>query len=209
MPRPPTLRIAEIFASVQGEGLRQGEPTLFVRTAGCDVRCRFCDTKYAWRGGAVLTAGDILRRLARLRDRFRADWVCLTGGEPLLQDIGPLVRAIKSSGLKVQVETNGRRYRPLDADWVTVSPKPPSYAVRREYRRAAAEVKLVVGRELTYEIFRRLRLVFPDKTPVILQPESRRAGSAARGLKILERGLQAGLKNVRLMAQAHKELGLR
>ncbi|RPI99013.1 MAG: 7-carboxy-7-deazaguanine synthase QueE, partial [Candidatus Aminicenantes bacterium] len=50
MLRPPTLKTIEIFASVQGEGLRQGEPTIFVRLAGCNLRCGFCDTKRAWRG---------------------------------------------------------------------------------------------------------------------------------------------------------------
>jgi organic radical activating enzyme len=209
MPRPPTLKIADVFASVQGEGLRQGEPTLFVRTAGCDLRCRFCDTKDAWRGETALPVAEIVRRLSRLRKRFPADWVCLTGGEPLLQAVGPLVRALKSAGLRVQVETNGRRFRALDADWITVSPKPPSYAVRREYRRSAAEVKLVVSRELTFDVLLRLRRLFPEKTPIILQPESRQARSKARGMRILESGLRAGLKNVRLMAQAHKELGLR
>ena len=50
MPQPPTLKISEIFPSIQGEGLRQGEPTIFVRFAGCNLRCTFCDTKYAWTG---------------------------------------------------------------------------------------------------------------------------------------------------------------
>jgi len=209
MPRPLTLRIAEIFASVQGEGLRQGEPTLFIRAAGCNLRCRFCDTKDAWSGGTALPVAEIVRRLSGLRERFPADWVCLTAGEPLFQGVGPLVRALKRAGLKVQVETNGRRFRALGADWITVSPKPHSYAVRREYRRSAAEVKLVVSRELTFDVLLRLRRLFPEKTPIILQPESRRARSKARGMKLLERGLRAGLKNVRLMAQAHKELGLR
>lgn len=209
MPPPPTLRISEIFASVQGEGLRQGEPTLFVRTAGCDLRCRFCDTKTAWKGGAPMTVGDILGRLARLRERFPAAWVCLTGGEPFLQDIGPLVAALKREGLRVQVETNGRHYRALDADWRTVSPKPPSYAVSREYRRLAAEVKIVVTRELTFEVLRRLRGFFPPATPLILQPQSRRKWSAAKGLRLLGGSLRAGLKNIRLMAQSHKELGLK
>ncbi len=209
MPPPATLKISEIFASVQGEGLRQGEPTLFVRTAGCNLRCRFCDTKRAWKGGAVLSVEDIRRRLRRLRERFPADWVCLTGGEPLLQDIAPLARALKREGLKIQVETNGSLYRRLDADWLTVSPKPPSYAVRREYRRLAAEVKIVVSRDLTFDVLRRLRRIFPRRTPLLLQPQSRRKESAAEGLRLLGLSLRAGMKNIRLAVQAHKELGLK
>lgn len=203
------LRISEIFASVQGEGLRQGQPTLFVRLAGCDLRCRFCDTKTAWKGGKSLTVEAVARRLRRLRKRFPADWVCLTGGEPLLQDIGPLAAALRKEGLKIQMETNGRHDCRPDVDWLTVSPKPPSYLVRRECRRLAEEVKIVVTRDLTFDVVRRLRRQFPKRTPLVLQPQSRRKWSAAKGLRLLGRGLQAGLKNLRLMTQAHKELGLR
>jgi len=209
MPPPPTLKISEIFASVQGEGLRQGQPTLFVRLTGCDLRCRFCDTKTAWKGGKRLTVETVALRLRRLRKRFPADWVCLTGGEPLLQDIGPLAAALKREGLKIQIETNGRHACRLDVDWLTVSPKPPSYLVRRECRRRAEEVKIVVTRNLTFDVVRRLRGEFPKRTPLVLQPQSRRKWSAAKGLRLLGRGLQAGWKNIRLMTQAHKELGLR
>ena len=62
MPAPPTLKIIEIFASVQGEGMRQGEPTVFVRLAGCDRRCSFCDTKEAWGAGARLSVDKIVDR---------------------------------------------------------------------------------------------------------------------------------------------------
>ena len=209
MPPPPTLKISEIFASVQGEGLRQGQPTLFVRLSGCDLRCRFCDTKAAWKGGRTLAVGAVVRRLRRLRKRFPADWVCLTGGEPLLQDIGPLAAALKREGLKIQIETNGRHDGLPDVDWLTVSPKPPSYLVRRTCRRRAGEMKIVVTRNLTFDVVRRLRGEFPKRTPLVLQPQSRRKWSAAKGLRFLRQGLQAGWKNMRLMPQAHKELGLR
>ncbi|MBN2198314.1 MAG: 7-carboxy-7-deazaguanine synthase QueE [Candidatus Aminicenantes bacterium] len=209
MPPPPTLKISEIFASVQGEGLRQGQPTLFVRLTGCDLRCLFCDTKRAWKGGKRLTVEAIVRRLRRLRERFPADWVCLTGGEPLLQDIGPLAAALKREGLKIQLETNGRHDRGLDVDWLTVSPKPPSYLVRPGLCRRAAEAKIVVTRDLTFDVVLRLRNRFPKRAPLILQPQSRRKWSAAKGLRLLGRSLQAGVTNIRLMVQAHKELGLK
>ena len=209
MPQPPTLRTAEVFASLQGEGLRQGEPTLFVRLAGCRLRCRFCDTQSAWTGGTFLSVRDIVSRLSRIRKDYPASWVCLTGGEPLGQDVGGLARALKKEGYKIQVETNGLFYQRLPVDWYTVSPKPKAYAVRQEYRRRAREVKLIVTRDLTLDIVQRMRRDFPENIPILLQPQSMEQWSMAKSLKLISRGLQAGLSNLRFSLQVHKVLGLR
>ena len=209
MPQPPTLRTAEVFASLQGEGLRQGEPTLFVRLAGCRLRCRFCDTQSAWTGGTFLSVRDIVSRLSRIRKDYPASWVCLTGGEPLGQDVGGLARALKKEGYKIQVETNGLFFQRLPVDWYTVSPKPKAYAVRQEYRRRAREVKLIVTRDLTLDILQRMRRDFPENIPILLQPQFMEQWSMAKSLKLMTRGLQSGLSNLRLSLQAHKVLGLR
>jgi len=209
MPPPPTLRTAEVFASLQGEGLRQGEPTLFLRLAGCRLRCKFCDTPSAWKGGALHSVREILLCMRRIRKAYPAAWVCLTGGEPLEQDVRELARGLKKEGYKIQVETNGLFYQRLPVDWYTVSPKPPAYAVRREYRRLAREVKLIVSRDLTLKIIRRIRRAFPENVPVLLQPQSMEKGSTAKGINLVARSLKAGLNNVRLSLQIHKVLGLR
>src|SRR4030066_2096973 len=107
MRRPPTLKTTEIFASVQGEGLRQGEPTIFVRLAGCNRRCGFCDTKKAWRGGREMPVEKIVDEVGRLRRGVPAAWVCLTGGGPPAPDVRSLVLRLHEEGLKVQIETNG------------------------------------------------------------------------------------------------------
>jgi organic radical activating enzyme len=203
LPRP-TLRIAEVFPSVQGEGLRQGEPTIFVRLSGCNLRCSFCDTKYAWTGGEMRTRDSVVAEIRKIRLEFPAPWVCLTGGEPLLQDISGLVRDLRKEGLKVQVETNGTVDRLLPVDWYTVSPKPKDYFYQPRFRKAAKEVKFVVSRELTYEVVSRIRKEFPPDTPLILQPESNRQASARRAMRILERCLKDGLPNIRLSVQLHK-----
>jgi 7-carboxy-7-deazaguanine synthase len=208
LPRP-TLRIAEVFSSAQGEGLRQGEPTIFVRLSGCNLRCPFCDTKYAWTGGAMRARDSVVAEVRKIRLDFPAPWVCLTGGEPLLQDISGLVRDLKKEGLRVQVETNGTIDRLLPVDWYTISPKPKDYFYQPRFRKAAKEVKLVASRELTYEVVQRLRKEFPQETPVILQPESNRQASASRAMRILEQGLREGLSNVRLSCQLHKVLKLK
>jgi 7-carboxy-7-deazaguanine synthase len=209
MPPRPTLKIAEIFGSVQGEGLRQGEPSIFVRFAGCNLRCSFCDTRRAWAGGESLSAEEIIERIREIRGAFPALWVSLTGGEPFLQDLRRLARLLKKEGLKIQVETNGARYYPLKVDWLTVSPKPKSYRVAPEVFGRAREVKLIVTRDLGLGSVRKVRRRFPASTPIILQPESNRRWSQRRAVEILNESLTAGLPNIRVSVQLHKVLGLR
>jgi 7-carboxy-7-deazaguanine synthase len=209
MPRRPTLKIAEIFASLQGEGLRQGEPTIFVRLAGCNLRCAFCDTKRARRGGRSLEPGEIVSEVERLRGDLPAAWVCLTGGEPLAQNVAPLVRLLKKTGRRVQVETNGTFPCPAGVDWLTVSPKPPRYAIRRALRGQAREVKLVVSRDLTLDRVVRARRAIPPAVPLILQPQDNAPWSARKAVGLLEDAVRAGLPNLRLSLQLHKAIGIR
>ena len=75
------MKIAEIFQSIQGEGKNQGKPCLFIRLAGCNLHCRWCDTAYAQTGGTEMSIDTILERVLRLNPSY----VCITGGEPLLQ----------------------------------------------------------------------------------------------------------------------------
>jgi 7-carboxy-7-deazaguanine synthase len=209
MPQPPTLKVAEIFSSIQGEGLRQGEPTLFVRLSGCNLKCSFCDTKYAWREGKGCSMLQILEEIKRQRRRFPAEWVCLTGGEPLLQDVTDLVQKLKGLKLKIQVETNATVYRPLSVDWYSISPKPEKYFFQPEYRKEAKEVKLVVTKGLNFDTVHRLRQEFPEKTPLLLQPQSNRKWSLDLGMRLLRQARKADLKNIRLSIQLHKIYGWR
>jgi 7-carboxy-7-deazaguanine synthase len=103
------MRVTEIFFSIQGEGSRAGRPCVFVRFTGCDLRCGYCDTAYAFQGGSELTRDEILDAVARHPSRF----VLLTGGEPMLQkDLPALAEELVGRGYEVAVETHGQR--PLD-----------------------------------------------------------------------------------------------
>lgn len=116
------LRISEMFASVQGEGIWVGIPSFFVRVSGCNLRCTWCDTPYAsWNPeGPVLSIDEIINAV-RTSD---LDHVVLTGGEPMLFDpIETLARQIKSLGKTVTIETAGTLYRELDCDLMSISPK--------------------------------------------------------------------------------------
>jgi 7-carboxy-7-deazaguanine synthase len=99
-----SLRVTEIFHSIQGESSRVGLPTVFVRLTGCPLRCVWCDTDYAFSGGEPLALADILQRVAA----FDCKTICVTGGEPLAQkNCLPLLAALCDAGYSVSLETSG------------------------------------------------------------------------------------------------------
>lgn len=208
MPQPPTLKINEIFASVQGEGLRQGEPSLFIRMTGCNLRCDFCDTDYAWEQGQDLNSEQILSLINRLHQEYPCLWICVTGGEPLLQDIHHLLQMLKKKKFQIQVETNATQRPVQPVDWYTISPKPDAYHYQTEFIGMANEVKLVVSKELNLAIIQRIRSDFPVDTPILLQPESNLKWSQQKAMHLLEDAVTADLKNIRLSLQMHKVLGI-
>ena len=102
--RDDTLRITEIFYSLQGETRSAGLPTVFVRLTGCPLRCHYCDTEYAFYGGELHTLEAIVEQVAEYKPRY----VCVTGGEPLAQpNCLPLLTALCDQGFEVSLETSG------------------------------------------------------------------------------------------------------
>ncbi len=99
------MKIAEIFQSIQGEGKNQGKPCLFIRLAGCNLHCRWCDTANAQTGGTEMSIDTILERVLRLNPSY----VCFTGGEPLLQadELEQLSATLHQRGTAIDIETNG------------------------------------------------------------------------------------------------------
>lgn len=147
-------KINEIFYSLQGEGHHTGYPSVFIRFAGCNMRCPFCDTDH--REGIMMSDEEIVRAV----NLYRADWVVLTGGEPTLQIDEEFVRLLqRATGKRVAIETNGTRPVPENLDWVTVSPKAEIVAcengqkapeaMSENMERLADEIKVVdVGQDL-------------------------------------------------------------
>lgn len=104
MKAPESLRVSEIFASLQGESTTVGVSTVFVRLTGCPLRCHWCDTTYAFRGGERLALDEILARVAA----FGLSEVCVTGGEPLAQPAcRELLTLLADAGYRVSLETSG------------------------------------------------------------------------------------------------------
>ena len=154
------MRIADIFQSVQGEGLLTGTTSVFVRTSGCNLRCWYCDTPYAsWQPeGEDLSVEEIVAEL----DALGADHVVLTGGEPMLfAELIPLCTDLRSRGKHVTIETAGTLYLPVDCDLMSISPKMsnstpsadenPRWAERHEHARHVPAVIERLVREHDYQ----------------------------------------------------------
>ena len=151
-----TLRVTEIFASIQGESTRAGLPTVFVRLTGCPLRCAWCDTEYAFRGGTRMSEAEILAAVAR----HGIPTVCITGGEPLAQPaVLGLMRRLCDMGYCVSIETSGaldiaeidpRVVRVLDLKAPSSGESDKNRLENLLHLRAQDELKFVLANEADY-----------------------------------------------------------
>ena len=193
------MYIAETFVSLQGEGILVGTPSVFIRTSGCNLRCRWCDTPYtSWMPeGIRRSVAELLAEAEEARLRH----VVVTGGEPLLQrEIGDLTRALRAVGLHVTVETAGTLAPDFECDLLSLSPKtansdpPGTWRTRHRRRRSdlgplrellkrfpEQQLKFVVEeRDDLNEIIEILAIVGPVVSErVLLMPEGRTAEEVA------------------------------
>lgn len=155
------MRIAELYQSIQGEGLLTGTPSIFLRTSGCNLRCEFCDTPYtSWQPeGQDLELAEILERLAA----YPAQHTVITGGEPMLHaELLPLCDALRRRGQHITIETAGTLYLPVACDLMSISPKlsnsTPSTALagawreRHERTRWQPQVLQALMRDYAYQL---------------------------------------------------------
>lgn len=152
------MKVVEIFDSMQGEGTVMGIMCTFVRFAGCNLSCSFCDeaTKYS-------RAKDM--SIEQIVKKCKQKIVVLTGGEPSIQPhLGKLISALHTAYHDVHIETNGTNEIPFFIDWTTVSPKAPKYDIKCHYE----EIKLVVSRDLTLK--KALEIATGTTKAVWLQP---------------------------------------
>ena len=200
------MRVTEVFRSIQGEGTRAGRPCAFVRFTGCDLRCTWCDTAYAFQGGQERSRPSILAEL----DGMGLRHVCLTGGEPLLQpELPELCRDLLAAGWEVTVETHGQRdAEGLPPEVVRIfDVKPPGSGEQtRDFGyldrlRPHDEVKFVVASAADFdwsvEVARRHRL--PERVAVLFSPVVPDVEPRALVEWMLASGLEA-----RLSLQLHK-----
>lgn len=139
------MRINEIFYSIQGEGTYTGTPCVFVRFAGCNLKCPFCDTKHE--PYKEYTDEDIIREI----EKYPTKHVVLTGGEPTLQITEEFIYLLHAKEYFIHIETNGTRNNKaiLCADWITCSPK-FDYSNKNILLKRIDELKVVFDAEKTY-----------------------------------------------------------
>jgi len=189
------LQLAEIFYSIQGEGAFTGTPAVFVRLAGCNLSCDFCDTDYSLKFFA-----QVDEVVARVREvGGDCPMVVLTGGEPLAQSESlALIDALRRDGRLVHIESNGTIFTELPSDvWLCVSPKE---RVDSRMIARANELKLIVDERVPEEWLAQAN----DTQAVLLQPEGNKPKNVALALDFIK----AHPRRLRLSLQTHKFIGV-
>ncbi|HXX47466.1 MAG TPA: 7-carboxy-7-deazaguanine synthase QueE, partial [Myxococcota bacterium] len=201
------LRIKELYRSIQGESTFAGWPCVFVRTAGCDIRCVYCDEAHAFSGGERLSSEEILARVGKLGTRL----VEVTGGEPLAQKGTPeLVRELCDAGYEVLVETGGhhdisvldpRAHAIVDVKTPGSGMSAHNHLANLERLRPGDEVKFVLCDRADYDFAKRVVREHPleGRVPVHFSPVHPGLDPRDLAAWILADGLR-----VRLNLQLHK-----
>ncbi len=195
------LPLVEIFYSLQGEGGRTGQATVFVRFAGCNLACEFCDTDF--RVQSAHTEDELLDEIARVGGDCR--WVCFTGGEPTLHDLRSLCARLHARGYRLQIETNGTRPQPdWELDHITVSPKQPQGGrLHSWYEAHATEFKYVVDGDA--DLRRALDGARAHGKTTWIQPNALNPAATA----LCVQAVQSHPTLLRLSLQTHKLLQIR
>jgi 7-carboxy-7-deazaguanine synthase len=220
-----TIRISEIFGpTIQGEGALIGQPTVFVRTGGCDYRCTWCDTMHAvdskyradWQ---PMTAAEIFARVKELSGN-KPIMVTLSGGNPAIQLLGELITLGKSHSYRFAIETQGSVAQDWfrDLDMLVLSPKPPSSQMETDFKKldecvaVGAEktvLKFVVFDDADYDYAKSVAARYPN-LPVYLQPgnhavtgQSDMDGIMARMHWLIEKTIQDKWYAATVLPQLH------
>jgi 7-carboxy-7-deazaguanine synthase len=200
------MKIHEIFYSLQGEGRLVGTPSIFLRTAGCNLRCTYCDTTYAYEKGTQMTIQDILDEMKK----YPCTLVCVTGGEPLIQKETPrLVDSLLRKNYTVCLETNGscsiKKLAGKHALILSLDIKCPSSGSHEQmdmtnimYLSQQDQIKFIIKNKQDYQYAKKILDKYKPCCPVFFQPVW---GTDAQKLAawILRDGL-----SVRLSLQLHK-----
>ncbi|NME69067.1 7-carboxy-7-deazaguanine synthase QueE [Flammeovirga aprica] len=168
-----SLPVMEAFYTIQGEGAYTGQAAYFIRLAGCDVGCVWCDVKESWEQDKhpVLAVEEIVQNAKKYPGRL----AIITGGEPLMHDLGPLTQKLKEEGFHINIETSGAHPLSGELDYITLSPKKFKQPVDEVYAQAS-EFKVVVYNKADLKWAIELSEKLSENCKLYIQPEwSKRA----------------------------------
>ena len=203
------MKISEIFYSIEGEGIEIGRPEIFIRLTGCNLRCTWCDTKYALENGKEMSIKEILQEVGK----YPCKSVSITGGEPLLQREGllELVRQLKDLGYWIQINTNGTIFGEEVfglVDLITVDCKCPSSSMKsdldvlertKEIFDSKTQFKFVISNKEDYEYAK--KVVFSlGESIIVFQPEWNNKKFARKLVELVKKDSL----NVRIILQQQK-----
>ncbi|MEX0681306.1 MAG: 7-carboxy-7-deazaguanine synthase QueE [Balneolales bacterium] len=192
--------VMEHFYTIQGEGVHTGQAAYFIRLAGCDVGCWWCDVKESWEASEhpVIPA----TALVRAAKDSGAGFVVLTGGEPLLHDLRPLTAGLHEAGLQIHLETSGSSPLQGEVDWVTLSPKRFKEPLEEIFP-LADELKVVVLTKKDLHWAEKNAGKCRNETRKLLQPEWDTPGSIPLIVQYVK-----GHPEWRISLQTHKFLNV-
>ncbi|RZB37582.1 MAG: 7-carboxy-7-deazaguanine synthase [Desulfobacteraceae bacterium Eth-SRB2] len=203
-----TLLVNEIFYSIQGESIHSGRPCIFIRLTGCNLRCSYCDTRYAYEQGVNMKITEIMNHI----DAYTCRLVEITGGEPLLQSETPiLIYRLLENGYEVMLETNGsldisrvdgRCIKIVDIKCPTSGESDKNDMKNLKRLGSKDQIKFVIGNRIDYEYAKEtIDSTGPDfpEDQILFSPSSEEIAPAQLAEWILEDSL-----NVRLHLQLHK-----
>lgn len=196
-----SLPIMEQFVTLQGEGFHTGKSAVFIRLAGCDVGCSWCDVKESWDENAhpLISVNDIVASVLK----YPTDFVVITGGEPTLHDLSTLTKELKSHKKYIAIETAGTNPPPENIDWVCFSPKKFKKPVTEIYDKVN-ELKVVVNNKADLRWANNHKEKVNKNAMLYLQPEWSKSDEV---LPIVLSFLQEN-PEWRLSLQTHKFLNI-
>lgn len=193
--------LMEDFYTIQGEGAYSGRPAYFIRTAGCDVNCWWCDVQESWDEDAhpLESVDNIVKRAKE----SGAEFAVITGGEPLLHDLDPLTLQLKRAGIKTHIETSGSSPLSGYLDWITLSPKRFKEPIDEIFP-YVDELKVVVLTNKDLEWAEKNADKCPESTQLLLQPEWEKEGAVDLIIDYVKENPEWGIS-----LQTHKFMGVR
>jgi 7-carboxy-7-deazaguanine synthase len=204
------MKISEIFFSIQGEGVKIGFPTVFVRLFACDLRCTWCDSMYAVEGSDF--KNETIEEVRGEIEKFNCNTVCFTGGEPLIQkkELEILGKDLISDGYEIVLETSGHKEPPpifwADSCFISMDCKCPSSRMEKrmdfelfEKLRPKDQLKFVIQDDADYEYTKEILSKYQIRSNIIFQPVYGTSLDWLAG-----RVLEDKLGNVRVLPQLHK-----